>query len=201
VKPVGRRLLVLALLALVSTAGCLGDIRTTNTKRTAVEELLVSTAAERAIAKVDSSVFAGKRVFVDVERLAPFDKGYVVSAFQGYLAQGGASVVPARDKAQVVVEVRSGSSGIFDGKWGVGIPMVYASGFVAGSGGPTLPNLIEITYELREGWAKISGFAYDAKQGTYLAGWRDAYGMAYVGFFDDIFPSSGIGDTLTSYTK
>ena len=197
---------VSSLLGLLVLAGCVGDIRTTNPARTAQEELLLSTAAEHAIASMDSSVLAGKRVFVDADRLDPIDRGYVVGAFQEWVAHSGAKFIPDRDKSDTIIEVRSAVLAEWDGKWGIGIPMFFAPGIVLAvdpnMSTSNIPDLIDITYELRQGYARIQAFAYDKKTETFLAGWRDAWGRAFVGLiFDNIWPEGSITTTLNGYTQ
>jgi hypothetical protein len=190
-----------ALLGLAGLGGCLGDIRTSTTPRTATEMLLLSTAAQRAIARVDSSLFAHKHVFLDVSHLATYDVEYVDSAFAHFLSAGGGGLVPDREKADLVVEVRSATLGIWDGKWGVGIPMIYGGPLLPPKDATHAPSLIEIAYALHEGWARFQVWAYDAKTNAFVGSWRDCWGRSYVGFFDDIYPNTSVGDTLQSYTK
>src|SRR5262249_20900669 len=157
---------------------------------------------ERAIAHVDSSRFAQKRVFVDATRLGTYDQGYVESAFANFLAQGGGCVVPAKDKADIVVEVRSGGLGLWDGSGGIGVPMPLAAApVISNEDKSKVPNLISITYDLHEGWAHFQVWAYDAKTNEFLGSWKNCWGRSYIGFFDDIYPKSGIGDTVQGYTK
>jgi len=181
----------LAFLLLGALAGCMGGIRDTTTPRTAQEQLLCSTAAERAVGHVDSSRFAGKRVFVDAERVAAqVERGFVVSAFEERVAAAGGRLV-ARDKADLVVEVRSAALGTYDGKWLLYVPIPYAAGLDE----PT-PWIIPIGYSLQEGWCRLDAFCYAAASGDYVCGWRDSWGRAYVGFFDDIYPETTIAASL-----
>lgn len=86
--------------ALVVAAGCT-SYRVSNTARTPEEQMLLSRAADEAIAKsADFSVYAGKRVFLDVSNLECVDKPYVVDALRQALSAAGARVV---DKAEPAV--------------------------------------------------------------------------------------------------
>jgi hypothetical protein len=181
----------LAVLPLLALAGCLGSIRDSTTPRTATEQLLCSTAAQRAVSHVDSAVFAGKKVFVDVAPLVvQVEKGYIVDAFEQLVAEAGGKLAP-RDKADLVVEVRAAALGCWDGKWLIWIPVPYAAGM------PTPdPWLIEIGYALKEGWCRVDAFCYDPATGFYVCGWRSSWGRAYVGIFDDIYPEITIATNL-----
>jgi hypothetical protein len=193
--------LALALAALVLTQGCLGNIRNTTTPRTAQEQLLLTTAAERAIGQVDSSKWVGRKVFLDVTPLPDKkDRGYVVAAFEQRVEEGGGKLVP-RERADIVIEVRSAALGCYDGKWIIYVPAAMAVGVVAPDEANGIPTLVSIGYSLQEGWARIDAFAYDAKTNAYVTGWRDRWGRAYVGFFDDIYPDFGIAETVTTQVK
>ena len=52
------------LVALLILGGCMGAPRVTDPARTAVEQLLLSTAVDRALAVVDLSALAGKKVYL-----------------------------------------------------------------------------------------------------------------------------------------
>lgn len=191
-----------ALLAL-GPAGCLGAIRDSTTPRTAQEMFLLSTAAERAIAHVDSSKFAGKKVFLDVSRLGTYDQPYVEGAFRNFLSEGQGSLVPGKDRADIVCEIRSGSLGLWDGDWGIGIPLPVG-GAMQPPSDATLdhwPQIISIDYALHEGWAHLQVWAYDAKTDAFVGSWKECWGRSYVGIFDDIYPKKTIGQTVQTYTK
>lgn len=188
------RLAPLALVIAATLTGCFGDIRETTTARTAQEQLLCSTAAFRAVSHVDSSRFAGRHVFVDAGRLASLERGFIVSAFDQLVSEAGGHLVPATDKADLVVEVRSAALGCYDGKWVLYAPLEYLPYPVPPPSGA--PKLITIGYSLQEGWARLDAFAYDPRTGNHVCGWRDAWGRAYVGFFDDIYPSTTIAESL-----
>ncbi len=183
-----------ALVLLVALAGCTGAIRDTTTARTAKEQLLCTTAAQRAVSHVNSGVFAAKRVFIDAERLqAQVDRGYVVSAFEQLVSEAGGRLAPARDKADLVVEVRSAALGTWDGKWTIWVPILSAPGITLPADAPTL---LEIGYALQEGWCRLDAFCFEPATGDYVCGWRHSWGRAYVGFFDDIYPESTIAQSV-----
>jgi hypothetical protein len=201
---VRRKLALVAILLLPGAlAGCLGDIRQSTTPRTAQEMILLSTAAERAIAQVDTSKLAGKKVWLDASRLATYDQPYVESAFRVLLAQNKGSLVPGKDKADIAVEVRSGSLGLWDGDWGIGLPLPVGGAMVPPPGATAdhWPQLISFDYALHEGWAHFQVWAYDAKTDAFVGSWRECWGRSYVGIFDDIWPKKSIADKATSYTK
>lgn len=213
-----RRLLALALI--LTTAACTGEIRKTTTARASEEQLLVTSASERAIARVDASKLKDRTVFVDTSALEAVDKGYIVSAFRQLCSVSGALVVDGKDAADVIVEVRSGGVGTYDLHLTIGIPYILAEGIsVPGvSSGDTasdsgendnglaaakeggnlneLPTLAELGYILHQGWAKIQCFAYERKTGAFVFGWRDGFGRGNNGFTNDIYPGVALGDAI-----
>jgi hypothetical protein len=183
-----------AFVLLVALTGCLGSIRESTTARTAQEELLCSTAAERAVGGLDSRVFAGRCVWVDADRLeAQVERGYVLDAFEHRVAAAGARLARTRDKADLIVEVRAAALGTYDGFWNIFIPTFYANAIAPTADAPTL---LQIGYSLQEGWCRLDAFCTDAATGQFVQGWRAKWGMAYVGFFDDIYPEQSIGQTV-----
>lgn len=175
----------------VFLAGCTGSIRETTTPRTAEEQLLLSTAAERAAEKMDLSSLKDRRVYVDVTRLDTVDRGYVMSLFFNALGRAGARMVQGRENADAVIEFRSAALGNTDMHWWIPIPTPLAQIYVPEGVDPeSIPTWIEIGYTLHEGWAKFAFFVYDAKTLAYIHGDKEAWGYAYKGFFDDIYPTT-----------
>lgn len=185
-----------ALVLLLTLAGCVGSIRESTTARTAEEQLLCTTAALHAVANIDSSRFAHRKVFIDVTPLAvQVDRGYVVDAFTQLVSEAGGRLAPAADKADLVIEVRSAALGTYEGKWNLFVPTFYVGAVLPATDAPPL---LQVGYRLHEGWAKINAWCYEPKTGEYVCGWRDSWGRAYQGIFDDIYPDSSISDSLKS---
>lgn len=101
------RAAVLALLG-VAVAGCT-DIRRTEPERAADEQLLLSTAADQAIDRMDFGIGSGQRVYLDGRYFDAYDRAYAVGALRAAVLAEGAYLVPNRAEAEVVVEVRAGA--------------------------------------------------------------------------------------------
>ena len=101
------RAAVLAVLA-VLVAGCT-EIRRTEPERGANEQLLLSTAADEAIARMDFGVSDGQRVYLDARYFDSYDRAYAVGTFRSALLAEGAYLVSNQTDAEVIVEVRSGA--------------------------------------------------------------------------------------------
>lgn len=94
----------LALLA----AGCT-TMRQTEPQRTATEEMLISTAADRAAEQIDAKALSGRKVFVDASNYKGLDPEYTVAAVHEALLKGGALLIGDRKAADAVVEMRNGA--------------------------------------------------------------------------------------------
>ena len=101
---------VVAVFLVVGSLGC--SSRTlSNTPRTAVEQLLLTSAVDRAMEKFELPEANDRRVWTDFSNLAGVDKEYVKVAVRARLAQLGAILVDKATDADYVVEVASGTLG------------------------------------------------------------------------------------------
>lgn len=160
-----RRQWLSALLISVSpllATGC-ATTTTTNTARTASEQLLISAAIDRAMSNVSFTDLAGYKVFIDEKYLDSVDKGYLVASLRHRVLQSGGLLVGAADAADLVMEPRSGGVGTDSQESFVGIPAI---------GIPGLPiELPEVKFASRAtqmGTAKLGLVCYDAKTGQSM---------------------------------
>lgn len=111
----GNRLLEFAgmILAMLMLGACT-TMRESSPQRTATEQLLISTAVDRAVEQVNLKTPVGTKVFVDADQLEGSDGKYAAGAMKDRLLRGGAHLVADRGKADAVVEVRAGALSIDD---------------------------------------------------------------------------------------
>lgn len=151
---------------LVATAmlatGC-ATTKTTNTARTATEQLLISAAIDRAMSNVTFSDFNGYAVFVDEKYLDSVDKGYLVGSLRHRILEAGGAIAPAADSADIVLEVRSGGVGTDTQESFVGVPALGMPGLPI-----ELPEIKVASRASQIGTAKLGLIAYDAKSGKAL---------------------------------
>jgi hypothetical protein len=156
-----------ALLALA--AGC-GTTRMTDTTRAATEMLLVSQAADNAVAQIDFTPLANRTVFLDASSISEqhvIDKGYLVSLVKQQLAAAGALVQEEKPRAEFVVELRSGGLGTDRHSMLLGTPAVQLPSVVPGL--PTnVPEIALMKKNDQRGVAKIAVFAYCRTTGRAL---------------------------------
>jgi len=157
-----RTAIALAAALFVATATGCGTTRTSNTSRTATEQLLISDAIDRTVESLDFSPLTGEAVFLDETRLAEVvDKSYLISSLRQRMLASGLVLKAVRDEATYVVEPRAGAIGTDDHDLLFGIPAVQVPQVPLA---PTLPAAIpEVPLAKRKnqrGIAKLAVFAY-----------------------------------------
>jgi hypothetical protein len=167
-------LVMLGLLVVVS--GC-ATSRETSPSRTATEQLLISTAADRAARDLALKVPDGAHVFIDDRYFEGFDSKYAIGALREELLKTGARLVADRPQADVVVEIRAGALSIDEEKTLVGIPQIDVPIPLAGALG--LPELALYKEDVRRGVAKLAAVAYDANTGALIAASEPQYGYSH----------------------
>ncbi len=155
---------VVACLALTLCAGY-ATTNTSNTARTATEQLLLSNAIDQSLNKVDFSAMHGRKVFLDPTYLDGVDKQYVVASLRHHLLYNGVHLAAAADKADVILEPRSGGIGTDTTESYYGIPGISLPG-----GMFTLPEVKFVTRMNQHATAKIGLAAYDAGEKSIVGG-------------------------------
>lgn len=99
-----------------------------NTPRTAIEQLLLSTAVDKVIDKIRLPELSDKKVYLDFTNLQSYDTEYVKSAFKGYVAECGATVTEKSEEADYIIEISCGALGNEYKDTLVGIPALPVPG-------------------------------------------------------------------------
>lgn len=151
------------ILLLSAVPGC-GTTKWSDTARTATEQLLLSTAVDRAIDNIDFRPLADKYVFLDPQYLDCVDNKYVLSTLRQHMLAEGCVLMPDAASADIVVEARAGTVGTSHHDVLVGIPAISvpAGGMV---GVPSIPEIPFAKTTAQKGVAKIACFAYDRETG------------------------------------
>ncbi|MCA8962130.1 MAG: hypothetical protein KDC38_16505 [Planctomycetes bacterium] len=192
--------IVLCVAGLVSLNGCLGGIRKTTTPKTATEQLLVSTAIQRAVDEFKGSasqVFNGKKVFVASNYMEDERKPFAESAMRDLVIEAGGMLAGTAEAADLVAEVRTAASGLKDSGFGFGLPELPLP-VPNSSLNTVIPALYLFYRDKQEGWAKFRVWVRNAS-GDYVAKSGDLWGHSYysqwtffaIGPFDwsnDIYP-------------
>jgi hypothetical protein len=149
---------VSAALVASSLVGC-ASIKQSDTSRTGIEQLLISSADDRALEKFDLRPIAGAKVFVDTQYLDCVDKNYILVALHERLLSNHCTLAAKQEDSDVVLEVGSGGVGtdhndLFFGFPGMALPPPATL---------AIPKIALVEREKSMGTAKIVLVAYDTK--------------------------------------
>ena len=146
--------------------GC-GATRSTDTNRTATEQLLVSDAIDRAVQSVNVQSLTGQSVFLDDSRLGEVvDRNYLVSTLRQHLLATGCMLRDKREDADFIVEARAGAVGTDRNDLLFGVPSMNVPQIPLVQ--PVPAAIPEIPFAKRRdqrGIAKIAVFAYHRETG------------------------------------
>lgn len=158
--------MALMTLVLASIVGC-GTTRTTNTLRTATEQLLISDAIDRAVQEIDFSPLAGETVYFHEGHLYEVvDSGYLISSLRQHLLASGCILKENREEALYVIEPRAGvvgtdSHNLLFGFPATNVPQVTLLSALP----PAIPEIPIAKRRNQRGVAKIAVFAYRRETG------------------------------------
>lgn len=171
------RLLFPTLCVLLASAniGC-ATIRVTDPARTATEQFLMTEASVRAIEQLSANALRDRAVYIDSTYLSVTEQQFLLGELRAKLLASGVRLVPVRENAQVVLEVRSGGVGIDRHDYLLGLPAVVLSSGGSGTSGPTAGGVPLITPEIaiiknirQRGFASVAFVAYWANTGELIA--------------------------------
>jgi hypothetical protein len=157
----------MALILAMPALGACTTMRESSPPRTATEQLLISTAVDRAIAQVNLKIPAGTKVFVKSEQIEGSDGKYAAGEMRDRLLRNGASLVNDKGKADAVVEVRAGALSIDDRQTLVGIDTFDAPVPFAGQAAK-IPQIALYKDRVRQGVVKIAAFGYNTSDGKLI---------------------------------
>lgn len=174
-RKIRTRMIVTAVALLLT--GCT-TARQTNPSQTATEQLLISTAADRAAAKMLAPFPRGSKVYVDAQYFqGGIDSKYTISAIRNQLLKDGADLVPDRKDADIIVEIRSGAQSIDNKTTLVGLPSLSIPIPLAGAF--KLPEIALYRKKSEIGTAKIAMTGYSEKTGAYEFTVGPDYGFSH----------------------
>jgi hypothetical protein len=126
--PAKLSLLLAFALAALLLSGCITR-RHTDPEHTATEQLLLSTAADRASQNTNFVQFAHQKVYVDPTYFAGYDSKdldakYALGAIRDALSSAGALLVDDKKQSEVTIEARNGALSADERSFLFGIPGV-----------------------------------------------------------------------------
>jgi len=116
-----RSIFIMALFIPALLAGC-GSVRETLPPRSAMEQLLISTAADRAIDSLLTEWMSDRAIFVETSNLECYDKPYVVERIRQTIVENNGRIVEDAKEAEVILEVASGALSVNTRDYLIGLP-------------------------------------------------------------------------------
>jgi hypothetical protein len=156
-------------LAVFLFGGC-STAKITDTSRSATEQLLLSTAADRALQSANLMLFANRKVFLDAAYFDSYDSKYVIGTIRDALSRAGAILEESPSNTDIIIEARSGALATDSTSWLFGIPTFAAPVPLAGS--LQIPELAFYKAEKQHSTAKIAllAFAKVSREHIYSSG-------------------------------
>ena len=185
-------------LLLGSAAGCVNKQRMTDPTRSVGEQLLFSTAIDRALSELDLEAIGrlkGFKVYLSTVYLQTLDQEYLVGSLRDLLLSSGVLVVDDIAQAQIIVEVRSGANSLDSASVTAGIAEDQALPNPVTGAPVALPELAFFKKQNNVSLTKVALVAYHAdsrehifSSGTLLGGAYDRHyqflGLIRVRFTD-----------------
>jgi Family of unknown function (DUF6655) len=150
-----------------SFAGC-GITRSSDTARTATEQLLISDAIDRAVQSMNLRPLAGQTVYLDESKVTDVvDRNYYLSTLRQQLLANGCELREKREDADFVVEARAGAIGTDRNDLLFGVPSTTVPAIPLLQPVPAaIPEIPIAKRKDQRGIAKIAVFAYHRATGA-----------------------------------
>jgi hypothetical protein len=162
--------------ALLAVGGC-AQTTLTAPQRAATEQLLLSTAAERAILSTNLSMFNGRKVFLDASYFDSYDSKYAIGTIRDALSRSGALLVRNETNSDIVIEARSGALSIDAAETLIGVPSAGVPVPLAGA--VSIPELALFKSQKQFSLAKLALLAYETHGGKHVYSSGPMIGKAY----------------------
>jgi len=172
-----RKFAAALVLSALSLSACTTQVES-NPSRTATEEMLISTAADRAAVKLALLVPANATVFIDSTNFEGTDGKYAIASIRSHLLERGLHLLDDRKKADIIVETRSGALSTDRKSFMVGIPQFNVPVPFASSPLP-FPEIALYGKEDQKAVAKFAVTAYAVKNGALVDAQEPQYGFSH----------------------
>ena len=168
-----------AFLAAVPWLSACTTERATSPIRTATEQLLISTAADRAAEKLADQIMPNIRAYLETDLINAPDASYAALAIRDRLLRRGVQLVDDKSMADAVIEVRIGAlstdeTSIFLGT--PSLPLPTLPGYT--TTGVLLPALNVFKRARAQATAKFAATGYDPKTGKLIVATEPQYGYS-----------------------
>jgi hypothetical protein len=173
---------------LVSASFLLGGCttnKTTDTVRSATEQLLLSTATDHALQSANFAAFANRKVFLDITYFDSYDSKYAVGTIRDALSRSGAILEDNATNSDIIIEARSGALATDNSQSLFGLPSLGIPVPLAGA--LQTPEIAFYKADKQRSKAKIAllAFARESREHVYSSGPLD--GKSYDKHFRFLF--------------
>ena len=169
-------------LLLGSAAGCVNKQRMTEPVRSVGEQLLLSTAIDRALSELDLEAIGrlkGFKVYLSTVYLQTLDQEYLIGSLRDLLLSSGVLVVDDIAQAEMIVEVRSGANSLDSATVTAGIAEDQALPNPVTGAPVALPELAFFKKQNNVSLTKIALVAYHADSREHIFSSGTLLGGAY----------------------
>lgn len=167
----------IAILMLAAAVGACSTTRDTQPPRAATEQLLLSSAADRAARQLILGIPAAKKVYFEAQYMDGYDSKYAIGAIRDSLLKQGIRLINSRADADVIVEARLGALSIDERRQLFGVPDTELPVPLAGQ--LKTPEIALFKRHQWKGIAKMAVTAYDAKSGALIDSSGPRYGSSH----------------------
>jgi len=169
-------------LLLGSAAGCVNKQRMTEPIRSVGEQLLFSTAIDRALSELDLEAIGrlkGFKVYLSTVYLQTLDQEYLVGSLRDLLLSSGVLVVDDIAQAEMIVEVRTGANSLDSATVTAGIAEDQALPNPVTGAPVALPELAFFKKQNNVSLTKVALVAYHADSREHIFSSGTLLGGAY----------------------
>ncbi|WP_435017137.1 DUF6655 family protein [Tundrisphaera sp. TA3] len=152
---------------LLAASGC-GTTKVTGTSRTGTEQLLLTSAWDKALHRVDFRPLTGVPVYLDTTHVTAVDQGWVVSSLRQAMLTQGVLIRPKPEQAQYILEAAVGAYGTNEDSFLLGMPQTTVPNVMPGIPSGTIPEVTLAKRSRQQAVAKLSLFAYDRASGQLV---------------------------------
>lgn len=153
-------------------------VHSTPPARTASEQLLVSTAADRAAEKIAEAIPPNEVVYLDASSLEGADGRYAADAVQDRLFRRNIRLVTSPDDADVILVLRSGALSTDEDQTLVGLPQFAVPFFPVGNL-LTVPELDLFKESRARGVAQFAATGFDRRSHRLVVSVDPQWGFSH----------------------
>lgn len=166
------RAFCLATALLLVLTGCTSR-RETDPPRSAAEQLLFSTASDRAADKLTFNLQPGTKVFIDASYVEGTDSKYLLSSIRDRVARKGGDIMDDKGKAELIIEPRIGALSVDRDRTLFGTPAIPVPLV-----GIEVPEIAIFKRSYQQGVVKLAATTYDPKTGLMVQSLDPVYAFS-----------------------